>query len=291
MQNEMVFGGDENVDIPWEIFVERGYLTQAMPATTVCCACMQFVEVVWLTDRSRRKSAYAYCNDCGPVPISHNSLLRWELCLEALLHATAEAMHIRGRVEEIIPDLLWRLGRKRNTEYLYLRRFSVAEKREVLSVLARKPKCVLLVPTENVARRLRQELDFPQVLALEAFASINECGDFDANTIVLGDLTDSDTARIPTKKTAASPKRAARAANIEKLALALESHLKSAREHAIATTDRGNMEILPRPTQAQLAKMAGLTSMDVSRCLRDPEAKLLRMLWEKADDIRSLLRY
>lgn len=290
LMDEMVFCGDEGGDIPWDILVARGYLTATLPATMVCCACLCFVEVVWLTNPLRQRLPYACCEHCGVISISPKSLLRWELRLDALLRETQRALEIRGGLEEMLPGMLWRLGRKRNTEYVYLRRWNPQEKQTVRDALARRPRCVVMTGTQETSRRLRRETDLTQVVAMEGLAQINEAGIFMMDMHLLNDLPGFDGVKIAVKKASPQPKRGERAAKIEKLTRALESHVRSAIAHAKSTGGFGNIEFFPRPTQMQLAKMTGLTKMDVSRCLSDPDAKLLRMLWEKADDLRSALR-
>ena len=87
-------------------------------------------------------------------------------------------------------------------------------------------------------------------------------------------------------------RRGMRAANIEKLEKVLENHLLAARDHAQSLRDC-NQEpaLLPRPTQKELAHQTGLTQSDVSRCLKDERAKVLRILWETADSLEEVMRY
>lgn len=51
----------------------------------------------------------------------------------------------------------------------------------------------------------------------------------------------------------------------------------------------GTPELLPRPSQQDLAKRAGLTETDVSRCLKDPAARELRLQWETALELDKVL--
>jgi hypothetical protein len=70
----------------------------------------------------------------------------------------------------------------------------------------------------------------------------------------------------------------------------LTQHLSAARDHAIETRNRtGVPELLPRPLQLELATLTGMTESDVSRCLNDPKAKVLKLLWRTANDIEQLL--
>src|SRR5690606_23827173 len=76
-------------------------------------------------------------------------------------------------------------------------------------------------------------------------------------------------------------KRGVRTAKIERLRDELKRHLASAADHAIATAESdGGIALLPRPTKTQLAKLAGMSKYDVTRCFTDPAAAELRLLWD-----------
>lgn len=88
------------------------------------------------------------------------------------------------------------------------------------------------------------------------------------------------------------PMRAERTAAIEKLEKELESHLRSARDHAHSLHDRGlTPELLPRPLQKELAQHTGMTPSEVSRCLNDGRARVLKMLWESADSLDAVMNF
>ena len=88
------------------------------------------------------------------------------------------------------------------------------------------------------------------------------------------------------------PMRGMRAANIERLEKELEEHLLAARDYAYTRQQRGQEpELLPRPDQKDLAKRLGVDKSAVSRCLRDPRAKVLKILWHTADSLEDVMRY
>ena len=79
---------------------------------------------------------------------------------------------------------------------------------------------------------------------------------------------------------------------MERLTKELQRHLLAARDHAKDCRVRtGTPRLLPRPTQAQLARQTGLTESAVSRCLKDPEAAVLRVLWETAGDLDAVVSW
>lgn len=90
----------------------------------------------------------------------------------------------------------------------------------------------------------------------------------------------------------ATPIRGTRTANIEKLEKELENHLLAARDHAHALRDRGREPVLlPRPNQKELARRTGLSESDISRCLNDKRATVLKILWERADSLEAVMSY
>ena len=87
-------------------------------------------------------------------------------------------------------------------------------------------------------------------------------------------------------------KRASRAAAIDSIKQALREHLRVARKHALALLDRGeDMELLPRPTQQQLASELKLSASSVSRAINDPSDKEIRILWDIATDLNQVLQF
>jgi hypothetical protein len=88
------------------------------------------------------------------------------------------------------------------------------------------------------------------------------------------------------------PMRGTRAANIERLERELQQHLLAARDHAYALIDADRApELLPRPEQKELAKRLGIPAPAVYRCLNDPRAKLLKILWDAAQSLESVMQF
>lgn len=97
----------------------------------------------------------------------------------------------------------------------------------------------------------------------------------------------------PGRVRAAQPKkkRDTRASAIDRIKGALREHLLAAKAHARATAAASEVELLPRPTQAQLAKQLGLSESAVSRCLtREPDREL-QIMWVAATDLDSVQKY
>lgn len=86
-------------------------------------------------------------------------------------------------------------------------------------------------------------------------------------------------------------KRGIRTARIERLRDELKRHLASAADHAVATAhDEGCAALLPRPSKTELAKLAGMSKYDVTRCFTDPTASELHLLWDTADNLEAVPR-
>ena len=87
-------------------------------------------------------------------------------------------------------------------------------------------------------------------------------------------------------------KRADRAANMESLKKELIEHIKAARDHAQAAVDfGGEPTLLPRPSRRELAARVGITESAASRCFSDPAATELNLLWNTADDLKSVMKF
>jgi hypothetical protein len=105
--------------------------------------------------------------------------------------------------------------------------------------------------------------------------------------------SDTATALLPPRqKERHVRKRAERAANIESLKKELIAHIRAARDHAQAAVDFGREpELLPRPSQRELGERVGITKSAVCRCLSDPSATELNLLWKTADDLETVMRF
>ena len=99
-----------------------------------------------------------------------------------------------------------------------------------------------------------------------------------------------DAAKKPAKKR--STPRPTRATDIAALTNEMIEHIKAARNHAVTTRDlTGEAQLLPRPSQKELAQRAGVSESSVSRCLKHKAARELRILWELALDLDQIIGY
>ena len=87
-------------------------------------------------------------------------------------------------------------------------------------------------------------------------------------------------------------KRASRAAAIDTIKDALRDHLRSARRYAYEMKERkGSVELLPRPTQKQLAELLELDESAVSRALNDRSDKELQIIWQGALNLDYVMHF
>ena len=285
-----ICAGDTNLE-PWSAWEKEGILVPAHQAEWLICGrCNASAEVVWLTDREGKKHGLLRCS-CGPQSVDPLQVRSWKVRIETILEKLIAAWDIPGEILPIIPNLLWKLGTKAGWTLFYLRRYWDEEERGVLAELARFKNPVVICGNNFVCRALVHDYA-GQCITLENIANLDEQG----NLILekpsfmdyFGGLQEPE--EKPKQSVAPKAKRGGRAANIEKLVKEMEQHLRSARSHALATAAGGNIELLSRPTQEELAKLTGMRKMEVTRCLKDPEAKYLKMLWDRALDLNSIAR-
>ncbi len=161
----------------------------------------------------------------------------------------------------------------------------------MISRLSSRPKSVLFFPTESAAQKWGATTPNP-IIALESVVSLGPDGLIFDTAAIEATLTDSKLARPTTLKKKPVPKRATRETGIAKLVKEIKEHLREARDHAYATLAlQGEAKLLERPTQKHLAERTGMTEPDVSRCLNDESALVLKMCWEAALDLHQVMGF
>jgi hypothetical protein len=87
-------------------------------------------------------------------------------------------------------------------------------------------------------------------------------------------------------------KRAIRAALIDAIKKELKEHLRSTHDHAHVTLEKkGEAELLPPPTQKQLAKHLNVHESTISRAIKDKSDREMPILWEIANDVSQVLKF
>ncbi|NIA07160.1 MAG: hypothetical protein GWP14_05930 [Actinobacteria bacterium] len=174
-------------------------------------------------------------------------------------------------------------------------------KKDILSLIARsqRPGAILLTPTRmNWDSKLR-ELARPPKMLLVCLSEVIEGvdGGFSGAPAweeYLKSFCQMVKLELPSsyRNKKPVPMRGTRSANIEKLEKALERHIKSSRDYAHTAKQQGRVpKLLPRPTRTVLGKQVGLSPSQVSRCMNDPRARLLKLLWHTADSLEDVMKY
>lgn len=280
-----------------EHWLARDVLQPISPARCLpCLGCggEHREEIVFLTDPGTGSTrAYLPCSLCGPSEIAPAALRRWRVDLEGLFAAVFAGIVTPLRITALVPGRLWRVGKSRvpagefsvfaarqlhrrdSTETLARARIS---SRAVVLALAHWPVQTATIPG-------------PLILPLTTLVAFTSgCVRFDREQVA-DRLAERPQDRGHIGKRPAR-KRASRAADIAALTKEMREHLRTARDYAFSNRNRtGQPQLLPRPTQEELARRIGASQWTVSRCLNDPEARELDFLWNLAVDLERLLAH
>ncbi len=290
--NKTAYAEDANLQ-PWAAWEKAGILVPGpLRSGLFCEECNGSAEIVWLPGKNGKDVCMRCCSMCGPEKIDPLKLRTWTIQIDAIVEKLAVALEIPSPVLPVIPDLVWKLGTKKGWTIFYLRRFWKEEKRGILAEFARFAHPIVICGNNIACENLVYDYA-GQCFSLEKVANLDESGNLILDLPQVMDYFGSLPELEPPAKqppVTQNPRRADRAINIEKLVKEMERFIRSARAHALATAEHGNIELLPRPTQEELAKLTGMSKMDVSRCLKDPQAKLLRILWEQALDLKYIAK-
>ena len=257
----------------------------------MCTECGDVRNIMFLRDaHSEYDISYIACPDCGPTRLNPGQITQQSLETRAVLEYLFAG--IRRNIQPVVADRLWKIGRRsiagRSRELWFIRGLGATFRSQILEQITGRPRTILFTPTTETAKHWRTMVTNP-VLPIEECVEYREqgmslCWDAIEDRIIELDEVAPAAPRVV-------PKRASRTAKIERLTNELKTHLHSAIEYAMTTADQsGYPELLPRPTQDQLARQAEMHKSDVSRCLKDTTANELRLLWQTAGDLNAVLR-
>jgi hypothetical protein len=280
---------------PWrDLLLGLGVLREIAPSEfAVCWECGggHAQRVRWLTNRrTGLPEPFVPCNECGSVRIPADSLRRFDIDIPKLLTDVLAAAGGHRTPTEVVPDHLWHLGNIKwcgRAREAFFSRYVHDRNRSLISApLATRLKAVLFSPT--VASANAWSITSNPVIPLESVLSLGPGGITFDSELVESRLVDAGW--VETSKRKSPRKRGARVAKIELLTKALTEHLRAARSQAIDTRDlKRDPILLPRPSQKRLAELTGMTAPDVSRCLNDPSATLLRVYWQWAASLDRIM--
>ncbi|TWT68600.1 hypothetical protein [Crateriforma conspicua] len=255
------------------------------PATELQCKdCGEHQPVIYSSDREGNRHGFIVCEGCGPAEVLPESLDQFVFDTEQLLeHLFADT---RLAINPVVSDLLWQIGRRtykgQSRELLFLRCVNAKNGTSIVEQLGRRTRSLVFTPLTSSAARLDTMVS-NLVIGIQDVVEFSEDGlqiDWEA---VEDRLIESSESNV--QKPKPQPRRSSRTAKIELLVNELTQHLRSAADHAHASG-----ELLPRPTQQELARRTNMSKSDVSRCLKDSSADQLRLLWQTANDLDAVLR-
>jgi len=234
---------------------------------------------------------FAVCPRHGRIEIDRERLLQWSVDFGSVIAALMPGLGASGPMREVICGRAWDVGRValagQSRPLWVVRGLSWPDGRSVAETIpkGRSPVVFLLgacafvslpdVPSDSV-------FDLRAVVRLEAGA-----------IIVDREAVDSQLrSSVPAVVAKTAKKRATRTAAIDSIKRALRVHLRAARDHAFDTENRRDKaELLPRPTESELAEQLGLGVWSVSRALNDPDDREIRVLWKMANDVHLVMQF
>jgi|GEM_PF-3095542 len=243
-----------------------------------CRRCDNDIKVKIRRDENGKKGYYRIC--CGRTKrVSSKDFRVWKICVEPIIELFREAIGIKGVVEAVVPGRIWKIGRRRQVPFMYINHVMEDDLKPFFPILARFPNAVLVTPLEFAQKRL-------SILLPNRGIAWENVSRLDEDYTVHFDMEKIEMLIGPEEKPKSkSPmRRGSRTVNIEKLVAELKEHYRASKDNYYTVG-----KLLPRPTQAELARRVGIRQDDVSRCLNDPDATLLQMLWKNAEDVRAVL--
>lgn len=273
----------------WTAMLTTGWLEEADAARDAWCReCGDEQAELVFVGTAAAKQAYWNCPACGLVAAELEQLRRWRFCTDRFIRWFATILCLSGSPRCLLPNRLWLLGRVHAQgavqHVLLARGVRQQDFAKVLAQVRLPPKPLWIcagkiLGNEHSSMSPASVVSVPEILSWEHDRWAVDTSCLQAAT------------PVSEPKREAVRKRGSRTAAIEALQNELSKHLRSARSHAEARLEtHGEVHLLPRPTQKQLARATGLTEVAVCRCLADPRAKQLRLLWEMAQDIEAVLR-
>lgn len=264
-----------------------------IPAASIECSdCGELRRVNYVYGTGGDRHGFISCSQCGSLEVSGDSLARWEIDTAAFL--TTAFQGTRLSVQERVSGQLWQVGKGnwacRTREVWFARSCRVDAVDTAVNALAGRPKAILFVPTETAIGYWQDAVENLVLSMEQALIFDGQCFAVDTE-YVESRLIDAGLAvSVPPKKR--PKKRSGRAAKIEALKIELMKHLREARDHAFHSKQAtGVPELLPRPTQRELALRVGISETDVSRCFKDPQARELKYCWDLAYDLNRIMEW
>ena len=273
-----IANNDPNIDIPALAAAGLVYFDRIIEKYISCKYCSAHGEIFW-HDFGDGPVCMFGCNEshCRSThKIDPETIKGWRVNDTVILRSLVESLGMKENITEILADQIWKLGRRQRREYFFIRSVSHDNISQIMAMFGNQPKAVLI--TTRDADTIKRFM--PNVTCF----SLCEAGTLDEEYRITFDMELIETYVGDHEKTKkkSKPKRSLLAGKIEVLTQAMKEHVYAAYNYMEHTGQSGEIKLLPRPTQAQLAKMTDLSQQDVSKCLRDPEATILKLFWENS---------
>lgn len=267
--------------------------TTARHVTCLDCTEQHVEEVLPIKGPDGCTRFFIRCPENGRVEVSRDRLLQYAVDYTPLQQAVALAFSAQGTSEETIPGRLWNLGRATlggKSRVLWIARgLAWSDVHQLKDALPRGQSPVLFFIGQQPEPGL---IDIPHESMIDLRTTVRIEA---AKLIIDVDLVDcqlrqgninTDGRKSPPKK------RATRAALIDALKKELRAHLYSARDFAYSSRKKtGIAELLPRPTQKQLADRLNTNVSNISRAINDEREKELKYYWEGANDLSQVMKF
>jgi len=220
--------------------------------------------------------------DCRTTYVIDTETIKgWKVNDTIILQSLVESLGMKEKILEMVTDQIWKLGRRQRREYFFIRSVNNDNILQLMAMFANQPKAVLITTRDaDTIKRFMPNTCF----------TLCEVGTLDEEYRIVFDMEMIESCVGDNEKTIrkSKPKRSLLAGKIEVLVQAMKEHVYAAHDYMEHTAEAGEIKLLPKPNQAQLAKMTNLSQQDVSKCLRDPEAAILRLLWEKSKTMEGI---
>ncbi len=268
-------------------FEEHGLLCPAATLEALDCSeCPDapFRDIHWRENaESGVREPVLRCPSCGPVRIDPDRLRCWTIDVTALARQVAYRCGLRGDVESVVPQRLWRLGKAhwagRPTTVFLGRALCGRDVASVLASVEQSTSAVLLVLGREPVMSLKNPVS-PLSLVIS----------WDGDTLV----ADSEFAIAQARPAAQAapthplPRGGIRSVMAERLRTELEAHLRSAGEHIRFALDSGRDPApFPCPAQREFATRLGTSPATITRILESNCE--LRKLFDLAQDPLAVL--
>jgi len=274
--------------------IEFGLVKQTATVMHVTCdACTEghIEEVARIVYPDQTTRFFITCPDNGRVEIAREHLLQWTVDYFPLFTSLSSALLASPGVEEVLPGRVWNLGRvalvgKSRTIWA-VRGLAWPDAAQVADVLPRGRSPVVFFLGQPPDDGLLQ-IPCESIIELRTVVSLRDDEIFvDAESIerqLAGEVVE-----VTKKK---PKKRASRTATIDSIKQVLREHLRAARDHAYDSLERGSgADLLPRPSQQQLAAQLNTHVSSISRAINDPSDKEIAILWEAANDLKQVMKF